>query len=298
MLIKESKILKNNLEDLLMQIEINTGNFPEDQLKELIERKDEAIPLLINILKDVPNNLDKYLQPTAFIHIYAAYLLAQFRCKEAFPLFIEIMKLQGETPHDLYGDAITEDAGRIMTSLYNGDISAIKEIIESEKVDEYVRGQGIYCLVNLAINDILDRSIVIEYMTQLLNGRLQDRNPDVLGSIIIALDDLYPEESYEAIKKVFEVDEVDEFLVCLDDIKTTLEKTKEDVLNAARKNPHRKLIYDTIDELSGWAAFNEHAVDYSSNGLKKAAIAQNKKKKKEKAKRKSVKKQKKKNRKK
>lgn len=58
--------MENTIEELLAQIEVNTGRFPEIQLKEIIERKDEATPLLINILKDVPNNLDKYLQPTTF----------------------------------------------------------------------------------------------------------------------------------------------------------------------------------------------------------------------------------------
>lgn len=66
--------MDNMLNELLMEIEYNDGHFPKSQLEEIIERKDEFIPLLMNILKEIPNNLDKYTEPKCFYHIYAAYL--------------------------------------------------------------------------------------------------------------------------------------------------------------------------------------------------------------------------------
>ena len=57
--------------------------FPEEELAEIIARKEEAIPLLLNILRQVRDNPEKYIsRPDYFGHNYAIYLLAQFRVEE------------------------------------------------------------------------------------------------------------------------------------------------------------------------------------------------------------------------
>lgn len=290
--------MDNMLNDLLMEIKYSDGHFPKSQLEEIIERKDEFIPLLMNILKDIPNNLDKYTEPECFYHIYAAYLLAQFRAREAFPLFIDIMKLPGEMPYTLYGDSLTEDSGRIMASLYDGNFKSIKELINDEKVDEFVKSQALICLVILVLNDVLDRDTIVKYMTDLLNEKLKEHDSGIISFIINALNDLYPEESYNIIEEAYENQEVDEFIISLDDVKRTLKKTKEDVLSTARNNHFKTYIDDTIKELSNWAAFNNRTMNYSNIEDKNREAFLKSKKSKERSKRKAAKQQKKKNRKK
>lgn len=74
---------KYTIEELIDQIAYNTGTFPEKALKAIIFKRDQAIPFLLDILRNVRDNPEKYRdEQSYFAQIYAAYLLVQFRVKE------------------------------------------------------------------------------------------------------------------------------------------------------------------------------------------------------------------------
>ena len=74
-----SEEAERNVEELLDQIAYNTGCFPEEIIEEVINRREEASPLLLDILSKVRNNPEKYRdEKSYFAHIYAAYLLHSF----------------------------------------------------------------------------------------------------------------------------------------------------------------------------------------------------------------------------
>lgn len=64
------------------------------------------------------------------LHIYATFLLAEFSIKDFFPIFMEIARLPGELPFDLYADTMTEDFQRIMSSVYDGNSEQLHSLIE------------------------------------------------------------------------------------------------------------------------------------------------------------------------
>jgi hypothetical protein len=70
------------------------------------------------------------------------YMLAQFREKRAYPLIAAFAALPDELPHDLAGDFVTEDLGRVLASVCGGDQSLIRGLIENAAVDEFVRSQA------------------------------------------------------------------------------------------------------------------------------------------------------------
>ncbi|WCK55179.1 DUF1186 domain-containing protein [Aneurinibacillus sp. Ricciae_BoGa-3] len=156
------------MKHLIESIEYNNGKFPRNELQQIIERKDEAIPYLIQIVEEVRANPATFIEDQNLInHIYAVYLLAQFRVKELYPLLIDILSLPDEIPDEIFGDTITEGMARILASVCEGEILPIQRLIENTQVDEYVRGQGLLCLVILALNEQLERGEVMSYFQQL-----------------------------------------------------------------------------------------------------------------------------------
>lgn len=96
------------MKELLDRIKYYEEKFHKKEIEEIINNKEEAIPMLLNIMKDVRNNYEKYLDDEEYIiHIYATYLLAQFKVKDFYEIIIDIVKLPKEIPHVLYGDTIT-----------------------------------------------------------------------------------------------------------------------------------------------------------------------------------------------
>jgi uncharacterized protein YchJ len=244
------------MKDLLKRIEYNNGEFPRKVLEEIINRKDEAIPELLEILRQVKDNPQWVIEnPDYFGHIYAIYLLAQFRVEELNPLFLDLLSLPNEIPHDIFGDMITEDAGRILATTCFNNIQPIKYLIENKDVNEYVRGQGIMALTILVLHGKLQREEVLEYYRYLLNEGIKDNNAHVMAVAIYCCDVLYPEEVYEDIKRAYERKLVEEFYINLEDIEETLKYDKEDILEKSKSDHHMQFIDNIIDELEGWACF-------------------------------------------
>lgn len=246
------------VEELLDQIAYNTGSFQEEAIEELVSQKEEAIPLLLNILCKVKDSPKKYRDEEGyFAHIYAAYLLAQFRVKEAYPLFIDILRLPDDLPYGLFGDSILEAGSRMLASVCGSDTSMIKALAENEKADEYMRSQAIEALAILALQGVLERTGVIAYYRMLIQEASIRKNPMIMASLVHACCDIYPEEIYEDIKKCYEDDLIDESSINMEDVDVVMKRSKDYVLEESRNNTHLQFIDDTIAELEWWTCFDE-----------------------------------------
>lgn len=256
------------MKKLMESIEYNKGIFPKKEMEELIERKEESVPYLINYLEEFKNNYSKYMDKTDYMgHIYATFLLAQFKEKCLFKIFLELIKLPGEIPFQLYGDNITEDTARILAATYHGQIDEIKDLVEDSLVNEYVRGQGVHVLLVLVLNGVLEREEVVDYFKYLLDGGLKDRNTEVITSIVCYVSDLYPKECYESIKKCFNNGEVSTSTVGLKEVESDLKQEKGIIISRSKRDEHNKFITDAIKSMSWWACFKDDTGEKKGNKL-------------------------------
>lgn len=246
------------VEELLDQIAYNTGRFPEEAIAEVIYRREEAIPFLLDILRKVRDNPEKYRDEAGyFAHIYAAYLLAQFHVKEAYPILTDVLSLPDDLPYDLFGDSVLEAGSRMLASLCGTDTSLIKALAENEKADEYMRGQAIEALAILALQGVLERDEVIDYYRDLIRKASIRNKPQLLAFLVHACCDIYPEEMYKDIKKCYEEDLVDESVINMEDVDDVMKWGKDYVLEESKNDTHLQFIEDTIAELEWWACFDE-----------------------------------------
>lgn len=258
--------MEKTIKELMNSIEYNKGIFPKKEIEELIERQKESVPYFIKYLEEVKDNYKKYIDDGNYMgHIYATFLLAQFKEKSLFKIFLELIKLPGKIPFDLYGDSITEDTSRILGTVYNGEIDEIKDLIQDSLVNEYVRGQGVHTLLMLALNGILDREEVVEYFKYLLDGGLKDRNTEVITSIVCCATDLHPKECYESIKICFDKGEVSTFTIDLKSVEMELKQARGMVISRCKRNEHNKFITNAIQSMNWWACFKDENEKKKSN---------------------------------
>lgn len=71
------------------------------------------------------------------------------------------------------------------------------------------RGQALKAIVTLVFDHQLTREFAIDYMKQLLNGRLSDAPYYLNAEIVSCSSDLYPLEVYEDIKQLYESGELE-----------------------------------------------------------------------------------------
>ena len=244
------------IKELISKIERNNGIFPQKEIEQLIENRDHVIPELLAMLENTRDNIDDVIEDdTYFAHMYATYLLAQFREFRAYKIIFEILCNPEDKVESIYGDSITGDMDRILASVSCNDISLITKLIEDDSLNEYVRGAAVSSLLILVAQKERTREEIISYFRSLFEGKLKREYSQVWNSLVSCASRLYPEELMSEIKKVFEEGLIDEFYIGFENIQKRLKIGKEVVLKKLEKEKSYTFIEDTICELKNWACF-------------------------------------------
>src|SRR5215470_16365308 len=159
--------------EILHQFERYAGKFERAAVEAAVARREEVTPELLRILEET---VDRAVQLDAegdyMAHLYAMFLLAQFRETRAYPLVVHFASLPGDLLDSLCGDFITEDLGQVLASVCGGELEGIQSLIENEDTDEWVRGAALSGLVALVAAGQKSRDEIVTYFTSLFRGKL------------------------------------------------------------------------------------------------------------------------------
>ncbi|EPJ29201.1 hypothetical protein CPC1998_0340 [Chlamydia psittaci C19/98] len=227
------------------------GILPREAIEAAIVKHAQITPYLLQILEDATERVPELINDGSYQgHLYAMYLLAQFRETRALPLIIKLFSYSDDTPHAIAGDVLTEDLSRILASVCD-DESLIKELIESPGINPYVKAAGISSLVHLVGIKKISREATIRYFGELLNYRLEKSRSFAWDSLIAAICALYPGELFYPISKAFNAGLVDITFISMEDVINIInEETIESCLQELLSSP--ELINDTLEEMEKW----------------------------------------------
>lgn len=168
------------LEDLVY----DNGVLPREAIEAAIVKHHQITPYLLKILEEAIDHVSDIIDDDCYQgHLYAMYLLAQFRETRALPLIIKLFSFEQDIPHAIAGDVLTEDLSRILASVCD-DVALIQELIETPHVNPYVQAAAISSLVALVGVHKLSRETAIRYFGELLNYRLEKSLP-LLGIVLL-----------------------------------------------------------------------------------------------------------------
>ena len=159
--------------EILHQFERYTGQFARAAVEAAVARREEITLELLRILK---GTVDRAAQLDAegdyMAHLYAMFLLAQFRETRAYPLMVRFASLPGDLLDSLCGDFITGDLGQVLASVCGGELAGIQSLIENESTDQWVRGAALGSLVTLVVAGQKSRDEIVSYFAALFRGKL------------------------------------------------------------------------------------------------------------------------------
>jgi len=244
--------------EILHQFERNTGKFARAAVEAAVAHREEVTPELLRILEDTVERAAQLdAEGDYMAHLYAMFLLAQFRETRAYPLVVRFASLPGDLLDSLSGDFITEGLGRVLASVCGGALAGIQSLIENEAIDEWVRGSALSSLVTLVAAGQKSRDEIVTYFASLFRGKLTRKWSHVWDSLVSDSSDLYPAELLDDIERAYEEGLVDPGYIGFDDVKRDLAAGKDRILARLSDNPHRHLVEDTIAEMGWWACFRE-----------------------------------------
>jgi hypothetical protein len=242
---------------LFSQLELITETLPESTLKAAVEQRATITPLLLEELRQMaadPASVEA-LPADYMRHIYAIYLLAQFREHAAFEPLLAFLATPGEVVMDTMEGVVTEDLGRILASICAGDTAPIKALIENPDADEWVRSGTLDTFAILHREGQLTRDEYIAYLQALFTRPIARQYHFLWSGMVIAACDLRAVELLPEIQRAFDDDLVDPGVISL--------SYAEDLIKRERTNSgefwlsgSKGFIGPIVEEIGGWACFN------------------------------------------
>jgi Protein of unknown function (DUF1186) len=254
------------LTEIIAELENYTGTFPRLALERAIAEQEAITPILLTTLEQWKSKLEELAErPNYFLHMYAMYLLAQFRESQAYQPIVEFFSVPGEISMDVTGDLVTEDLGRILASICDGNIEPIQQLIENRQANEYVRSSALRSLMILVVEGKIDREVVIKYFEELFSTRLEREYSSIWTNLVMESAVLAPLELKQQIDRTFDADLVDEFFFSREDVDYYINLGQEASLNELRARKHYTFIQDTISEMEWWNCFQDKKLKKSTS---------------------------------
>lgn len=231
-----------------------TGEFPREALLEAMEQREEIIPELLRIIEhDTDHLADIVTDPDYMGHMYAMYLLAQFREPRAYPLLVKLVSSDFGMIDEALGETITDGLDQILASTFDGNIILLQQMIEDSTLDDYIRGMAMDVLVILVAQWVLSREEVLCYFASLFREKFEREHSKLWTFLVGSCCELYPEEVSADIAQAFADELIDSSVFDTEArVKETVAEGKEHVLAELANDPRRCFIEDTIKEMEYW----------------------------------------------
>lgn len=180
--------------EILDELTSYTGEFPQEAVEAAVERREEIVPELLRILDEVTEDPEALLDPDFMGHLYALHLLAQLREPAAYPRLLRLVRLPPDVVDAALGDTVTEGLPPMLAVLSRGDATSIRALVEDREVCEWVRGSAVVALEEMALAGDLSREEVVEYLGELLEGRLEQEHSNVWDTVVASASHLHATE--------------------------------------------------------------------------------------------------------
>ena len=205
------------IQAILKRLERNEGRFPRDAVEEAIAARDQITPELLNIIEYAKQNVEELTQDGDYMaHMYAMYLLAQFREERAYPAIVDLFSIPGEGVLEATGDLVTEDLDRILASVSNGDTRLMECLVEDEEVNGYARAAALDGMVVSVARGEKPREEVMAYFRTLCRGKLIRKHSHVWNGLVSRSAVLSLEELLDDIKQAYREQLVEESYINLE----------------------------------------------------------------------------------
>jgi len=256
-------------QEVLVSLKYFTKEFPTAALQEVQTKRLEYIPELLESLEYVYNHPYE-LQENGnnyYLHIYAMYLLAEFREKQAFSRLVRLLTLQEDALDTVIGETLTAGFPQLLLSTYDSEnIQMLFDVIENPELYEFARNAAVRAYGLLFMEGCITREECVSYFRSLIYGKLHAENSEPVYTSIVSeviesrFDEMIPDVKFLYDNEVVDIwvnGEYDEFLGYI-------------YSDVVEKRP--SYINDAVSAMCWWACFTQNKQQRQLPTQKKAAI--------------------------
>ena len=260
----------------------SAGNdLPRDAMRWALDNWDEAAPTLLDVLTRFADGADRS-DDAANATFFILHLAAEKRDTRTFAPLCGLAR-DAEAIEAALGDGITTTLARIIISTYDGDLDALKGVLEAAEADEFVRTAALEAQAYLTAIGRVPRDEMEAYLLRLYDTLQPQSEGVVWTGWVLAVAHLGFENLSSVVERAFRRGLIDPKFMSYDDFRTDLERTRADPERMVGFRDDRAGPLDNaIGELSGWYGFSEEAkrdrergaVNLEDTGLSLAALSE------------------------
>jgi hypothetical protein len=247
--------------------------FPLAAAEEARARWDELAPLFIVELERVANGGSTLIDGATWecdgLFSFAVYLAAEKRDVRAYGALVRICHCSTERAHELFGDDVGTQLGRMLASVCDGDIGPLKALAEDSAADMWCRYAALHALAVRVVEGEGDRDEVLAYIEA-----LAEREADVLRRVepddetdnefepddfltwaIDAASELGPAPLLEKIRGWFGEGLINPGVTGLKWFEKKAAMPAADCIAEAATKEENRFIRDGLDEMTGWICY-------------------------------------------
>jgi hypothetical protein len=191
----------------------------------------------------------------ATLFCYALYLLARWREPRAYPYVVRWLSLPGEAPFDIAGDVVTQDGGRILAAVCDGDLEPIRALVVDRSANEYGRGAGVTALSLLAAWAEVPRESVITSFLWLACEGLEREPSQVWNSLAADSADIEAMPLFPELRRAYDDGLIEPQFMARSEL-DEVEAAPRGRLLAATRDRHPP-IDDVVEATSWWGPFED-----------------------------------------
>jgi Protein of unknown function (DUF1186)/SEC-C motif len=178
-------VAKMSAEEVLIELARDRNTHPLEALESADAHRGVLVPPLLDVLERCVTDPDTVSEEEAQLFCYALYLMAKWRETRAYHLVIRWLCLPDAASTRLSGDVLTQDGGRILAAVCDGDLEPIKRLVLNRDADEFSRGVAVAALALLALWAEVPRDTIVDYFVWLAREGLE-RAPSYVWSALAA----------------------------------------------------------------------------------------------------------------
>ena len=233
-------------------------DLPREAMRWALNHWDGAAPDLLGVLERFADGTDRSEEAVGAA-FFILHLAAEKRETRAFAPLCRLAK-DAEAIEAVLGDGVTTTLKRILIGTYDGDLDALKGVIEAEQADEYVRAGALEVLAYLAATGRLAREEAEAYLLWLHDTLRPQHESFVWYGWTSAVALLGLEAMSGVVRRAFERGLIDPMVTNYDLFREDLRRTLADPERMAGFRHDRIApLEDAIGELEGWYAFSDAA---------------------------------------
>lgn len=240
----------------LEPLEIFSIPFPKAALEEALLRKDESVPVLLEVLETLPERMRKgQIHADYILHDYAMHILAELGETVAYRPLIAIARLP--EIDDLISDGVTEDLPRVLAAVWDGDCDPLFDLIGDPLADEFARGAGMQALGILQHSGRLTRDALFGAALHLYENCLERSYSHIWDAWIMLVSKFGLNEFREHVSKLYRRGLADPGFQTERGALKAIEAAKPDA--DALERCYRAYT-SAIEEMSNWVCFSDREV--------------------------------------